>query len=85
MFQIIMSGKLVITRDSPAIRELLNTNFPGVCLIPPADSDALVAAVNEMIHIEKITALHQDIIEKILPVSIGKRLIKYIEIAIPKS
>ena len=45
VFQIVSCGKPVITRDSPAIRELLAESDPGVYLVPPADPDALLAAL----------------------------------------
>ena len=45
VFQILASGAPLITRDSPAIRELLSPDTPGVWLVPPADPEALLAAV----------------------------------------
>jgi glycosyltransferase involved in cell wall biosynthesis len=45
VFQILAVGRPLITRDSPAIRELLSTNTPGVRLVPPGDPEALVNAV----------------------------------------
>jgi glycosyltransferase involved in cell wall biosynthesis len=79
VFQIIMSGKPLITRDSPAIKELLNADMPGVRLIPPSDPYALIAAVGELAHLKNTTGHHQEIYNTILPVSIGKQLIKHVE------
>jgi len=45
VFQIVAMGKPLITRDSPAIRELLDEAFPCVQLISPADPEALAQAV----------------------------------------
>jgi glycosyltransferase involved in cell wall biosynthesis len=45
VFQIVAMGKPLITRDSPAIREMLNDAPPCVSLVPPADPTALAAAV----------------------------------------
>jgi len=79
VFQIIMAGKPLITRNSPAIKELLNADMPGVRLIPPSDPYALNAAVGELTHLKNTTGFHQEIYNNILPVSIGKQLIKHIE------
>jgi len=79
VFQIIMAGKPLITRDSPAIEELLNADMPGVRLIPPSDPHALIAAVEELANFKNTTGLHQEIYNTILPVSIGKQLIRHIE------
>jgi glycosyltransferase involved in cell wall biosynthesis len=45
VFQIVATGRPLITRDSPAIRELLSNAPPCTSLIPPADPHALAAAV----------------------------------------
>jgi glycosyltransferase involved in cell wall biosynthesis len=79
VFQIIMAGKPLITRDSPAIKELLNADMPGVCLIPPSDPLALVAAVEKLAQLTVTTGFHQEIYKNILPVRIGKQLIKHLE------
>jgi glycosyltransferase involved in cell wall biosynthesis len=47
VFQIVAVGRPLVTRDSPAIRELLEP-VPGcVYLVPPGDARALVDAVRE--------------------------------------
>jgi glycosyltransferase involved in cell wall biosynthesis len=45
VFQILSAGAPLITRESPAIRELLDGERPGVYLVPPADPEALLDAV----------------------------------------
>ncbi|MCW0201152.1 MAG: glycosyltransferase [Rhodanobacter thiooxydans] len=45
VFQIVAMGKPLITRDSPAIREMLDDAPPCVSLVPAADPAALAAAV----------------------------------------
>lgn len=37
----------LITRDSPAIREILDPKMPGVYLIPPNNPQALVNAIHK--------------------------------------
>ncbi len=45
VFQIVAMGRPLITRDSPAIREMLDDAHPCVYLIPAADPSALADAV----------------------------------------
>lgn len=47
-FQILAVGRPLITRDSPAIRELLEPGSPGIKLIEPEDPDALIEAVKAL-------------------------------------
>lgn len=48
VFQILSANRPLITRDSPAIRELINADDPYSLLVPASDSDALVMAVSRM-------------------------------------
>jgi glycosyltransferase involved in cell wall biosynthesis len=48
VFQILAARRPLITRDSPAIRELLGTGETGVILLPPADPAALAAALRDV-------------------------------------
>lgn len=79
IFQILAMGKPLITRDSPAIRELLTPDMPGVYLIPPADSEALVKAIakfeSERESLKEIR-LHNAVVNRIQPASIGRQLVK---------
>lgn len=45
VFQIVAMGKPLITRDSPAIREMLDDAPPCVSLVPAGDAQALANAV----------------------------------------
>lgn len=48
VFQLLLSGRPVVTRDSPAMRELVTGNEPGIALVPPADPRALLAGIREL-------------------------------------
>lgn len=48
VFQVLAAGKPLITRDSPAIRELVDDGDAGVTLVPPGDPAALVNALQAM-------------------------------------
>ncbi|HYU32890.1 MAG TPA: glycosyltransferase family 4 protein [Thermoanaerobaculia bacterium] len=81
VFQILSVGKPLVTRDSPAIRELLAPG-PGVSLIPPDDPAALVEALRRF-RAERPalagTALHADVRERITPRAIGRDLLAILE------
>ena len=44
-YQVLLAGRSLVTRDSPAMRELLAPDTPGVRLVPPADPQALLDAI----------------------------------------
>jgi glycosyltransferase involved in cell wall biosynthesis len=49
VYQILASGRALVTRDGPGIRELVSGAEPGIRLVPPGDPDALVASVRELL------------------------------------
>lgn len=77
VYQIIAAGKSLITRDSPAIRELIEVPDAHHILIPAADPEALLAAVLDLKQTlrqgapDLVTAHYQ---EKISPRQGGKQL-----------
>ena len=75
VFQILHSGKPLITRDSPAIRELLNPDMTGVYLVPAASPKALADAIQtarEAMQKRPVdTCLHSEIRDLIIPRAIG--------------
>jgi glycosyltransferase involved in cell wall biosynthesis len=79
VFQVIACAKPLITRDSPAIRELLGPDMPGVYLVNPGDAGALLAAVRQFME-ERAdlasAALHATTIGEIQPSTIGRRLVR---------
>jgi len=90
VFQIIACGCPLITRDSPAIRELITPPYKGIYLVPPSDPDALIQAIN--LFIEDLDELRKaelfsDIQGLIHPAAIGKALLDIInrEIIQPKN
>lgn len=48
VFQVIAAGRPIVTRDSPAMRELVESNIRGIRLVPPGDPDALIAGILEL-------------------------------------
>jgi glycosyltransferase involved in cell wall biosynthesis len=47
-FQIVAAGRPLVTRDSPAIRELVPDGAPGIRLVPAGNADALLAAIDDL-------------------------------------
>jgi glycosyltransferase involved in cell wall biosynthesis len=82
VFQILMSGKPLITRDSPAIRELLGEEMPGVRLVPAADAGALAAAIRESLAVKQGSGLHAALRGQLLPRSIGRQFAEVIRAAV---
>jgi glycosyltransferase involved in cell wall biosynthesis len=77
VFQVLAVGKPLVTRDSPAIRELLGEG-PGVYLVLPGDPEALLAALRRF-RAERAalagTVLHAEVRERIVPRAIGRELL----------
>jgi len=80
IFQILLSGKPLITRDSPAIRELLSPETSGIFLIPATNSNALVEVHHfaDQCHLLANQPLYPDIRQRIQPTAIGREFIKVI-------
>ena len=66
-FQILLSGKPLITRDSAAIRELIGPDHNGVLLVPPANPQALADAVRSVIQWPTHRGFHNSLRERISP------------------
>lgn len=82
VFQVLAAGKPLITRDSPAIRELVGAGMPGVYLVPPADPAALVAALRRFAAERRTPgggALHQELADRITPRAVGATMLGAIE------
>mgnify|MGYP003565196680 CR=1 FL=1 len=84
VFQVIAAGRPLVTRDGPGIRELLADTEPGLKLVPPADSSALVAALSQMISARDSFVgvdLFEEAREKISCSSIGMQWVGCISVA----
>jgi glycosyltransferase involved in cell wall biosynthesis len=78
VFQILSSGKPLITRDSPAIREILKPDMPGVFLVQQSEAEVIVQAIRDfsMAHYSLTSrVLHRPMINLIEPTTIGKQLL----------
>lgn len=85
VFQILSAGAPLITRDSPAIRELLSPDLPGVYLVPPADAEALLEVVRRFREARPNLPerpLHRVVAGRIVPLAIGKDFLGEIETSV---
>ncbi|MFQ5453267.1 MAG: glycosyltransferase, partial [Candidatus Zixiibacteriota bacterium] len=77
VFQILSCGRPLVTRDSPAIQELVAPDTPGVELVPPANPAALVAAVEDLARSNRQPPHH--LRDAFTTVSIGLKMVDIIE------
>lgn len=79
VFQVLASGKPLITGDTPAVRELLSPDMKGVFLIPVGDAHELAKCISNWdagdIANQK---LHTSLSAQITPHAIGRHLLKYV-------
>ena len=88
VFQIVAAGRPVVTRDSPAVRELLEDSAPCVYLIPPGDPHALAEAVTRhMHHVSRFPAprCHGAVVSRIAAPAIGRRFMQVVVPAVTGS
>lgn len=80
VFQALAAGAPVVTRDSPAIRELLDA-LPDAPLqrIPPGDAAALAAAVSTPTVKRPTPAERSTILQAIAPAAIGAQLLQLLD------
>lgn len=85
VFQIVAMGRPLITRDSPAARELLRDGPPCVRLVPPADPHALAAAVRAFARDARPPApCHGPLRDRIGPEAIGRQCIELLQRRLPQ-
>lgn len=84
VFQIIAARRPLITRDSPAIREIFGSDPDGVQLIPPDDPQALAdALVSFLEDRQRLTHLpSSELRDRISPPAIGRQLLDVIREAL---
>jgi glycosyltransferase involved in cell wall biosynthesis len=79
VFQIIAAGQPLITRDSPAIRELLSPDPPCVRLVPAGDAGTLAEALRDhlsgLVNARRVRC-HAALAERIAAPAIGRQFIE---------
>ena len=81
VFQILATGTPLITRDSPAIREIISSETSGIFLIPAADANALVKALRDFAdqrHLMANRSLYPEAAQCIQPAAIGRDFVRLI-------
>lgn len=72
VFQILAAGRPLVTRDGPAIRELIGPDAPGVRLVPPGDPSALLSAIEGLGADLPSGPLHLDLTAQFSEDALGK-------------
>ena len=79
VFQIVAAGRPLVTRDSPAIRELLTPSFPCVRLVragdPQALADAVLAHQRALPGEDMRCECHADLADRIDAAAIGRQFL----------
>lgn len=85
VYQVIATGTPLITRDAPALRELIVGEEPGLYLVPPGDPAAVVAALRRF-RDERATLAGRELFPelryRITPEAGGVRMREILETAI---
>jgi glycosyltransferase involved in cell wall biosynthesis len=76
VFQVVAAGKPLITRESPAIRELFSSGTDPVALVSAGDPIGLAEEIKKMIHRPLVrTGNYTDAVRaRIMPQAIGKQM-----------
>jgi glycosyltransferase involved in cell wall biosynthesis len=78
VFQIVAARRPLVTRDSPAIRELFGAGDDSVCLVPPADPRALASTLEALLERRHALAdmCGRDRRDQISPEAVGRQLLE---------
>lgn len=79
VFQIVAMRRPVVTRDSPAIREMLDDASPCTYLVPPDDPAALASALRDISRREQQPhPCHANLQDKIDAKAVGRQCINFL-------
>jgi glycosyltransferase involved in cell wall biosynthesis len=84
VFQILAAGGRLVTRDSPAIRELIDRDIGQIAAVTPGDPSALLQGIERVLAAPRDELAYADLLETISPDAIGRRLKADIEGLIAK-
>jgi glycosyltransferase involved in cell wall biosynthesis len=85
VYQVIATGTPLITRDAPALRELIDGEEPGLYLVPPGDPAALVDALRRFRRERAALAgsdLFPELRVRITPEAMGARMVEILTDAV---
>lgn len=85
VFQVLAAGCPLITRDSPAMRELVGERRDGIELIAAGDARALADAVLRTVERPSPSALHADLRAAISAEAVGARWIEVVRATAARS
>lgn len=82
VFQVVAAGRPLITRDSPAIRELLHHDPPCVSLVPAESGAALASAIRAFMAMtrgQRVRGCHRELRHRIDAAAVGEQFHRCIE------
>lgn len=82
IFQILACGRPLVTADTPAIRELLTPDMPGVYLVPADDPNALadtLMALRQDLAVLRAGTFHQQLVDQLAPATLAGQLVRAFE------
>lgn len=78
VYQTLLSGRSLITRDSPALREVFGTTHPGLHLVAAGSPDALIDAVEELER-DGFPALPQELLTLATPTEVARAFLAAVQ------
>jgi glycosyltransferase involved in cell wall biosynthesis len=79
VYQAILAGKPIVTRDSPAVRELMREGGEDIRLVRPCDPNALLAAVEELVSRTWDSPCHAHLAGHVTPRSVAGRFLSALD------
>jgi glycosyltransferase involved in cell wall biosynthesis len=78
-FQILAGGRRLVTRDCPAMREIVDGNEGHIALVAPGDPEALLAGIERVLDAPIEPRQVAKLLQHITPEAIGLSLVPEIE------
>jgi hypothetical protein len=78
VYQTLLSGRSLITRDSPALREAFGATHPGLRLVPPSSPDGLLDAV-ELLERDGFPALPAELVTLASPAEVARAFVAAVQ------
>jgi len=87
VFQIVAARRPLVTRDSPAIREMFRGDEVGLWLVPPGDPKALADTLRQIASGRPLVARapHADIAQLVTPLAIGRNALMALRRAVERA
>jgi glycosyltransferase involved in cell wall biosynthesis len=87
VFQIVSARRPLVTRDSPAIREMFRGDEAGLWLVPPGDPNALADILRTLARSRELLgrAPHAEVAQRVTPLAIGRNALTALRRAVERA